>query len=135
MTTKTIKLKKIDNKQYYLSGLPSQYVETVIEAIEEKRLKELNIPILDIDFKNVTKFGEKNERKTGGLSTYVEYLKGYEPTVMGRRKVQFRDYSRPEEQQLKNAHLVSICEDAVSSVRILLKTIPNKYIALWYKEV
>jgi hypothetical protein len=124
-----------NNKTYFLSGVSKEHLELLLESRKTQNFNNFN-NVTNIEGKNAIKAGSKHTAKGVAISSYVSYLKGYFPSANPRRerKIQFRDYTRPEEKQLEQAHLVSVCEDASSSAKSAIRAIKEDYIILWYKE-
>jgi hypothetical protein len=132
MTTTLIKKGR---EQYFLTDITSNQKELIIASHKQGKLDTLSIPELDIDFTKIIKLGSKEEAKPTNLSGYVGYLKGYAPRFGSNRKLQYRDYIRTEEEQLKNAHLVATYEDSIGSAKSLIKSVTQSHMVLWYKEI
>ena len=125
----------MSNKSFYLTGITEQEKEDLLIANTTKTLKNFTIKNSEMIATNVVRLGSKEEAKPSGLSRYVSYLKGYSPSLINKEKrIQYRDYTRSEEKQLVNAHLVAVCSDPSSSARTAIMTITKPYLILWYKE-
>lgn len=130
-----IKLSEKGDTIYILSGISEALFKLLKEGHNKKDFSEFNKKS-DIITEGIIKAGAKEKAKARHISSYVSYLKGYHPRGSinnYNRRVQFRDYTRTEEQQLKNAHLVAVCSDSTSSAKTAIKSIKENYLVLWKK--
>lgn len=131
-----ILLKTDQKKVYYLSGINRIQLDALKEAKSSNNIEEFKKEhFIEVD--KVIKAGSKASAKPRDISSYVGYLKGFEPTFKENkysRNVHFRDYNRTEERQAATSHLIVLCSDATSSAKTALKNIKEDYLVLWWKE-
>lgn len=131
----TIQLKQQGKKIYFITGLTEDQANEIIANKNYASVLEDISKKLSIECKNIELIGSTNEATFGVIGRYVAYLKGYSPSLSNPdKRIQFRDYSQSEKQQLKNAWLVSICEDERMSAKTLLTQIKEPFLCIWYKE-
>ncbi len=128
----TIKLKKEDNTQYFVTEM-SEKDYLAIKKTSPKDIENLKA-IYPINFNGVIGIGKLESVTASKLSNYVAYLKGFEPTLMQKRAIAFRDYTKTEEKQKEIHWLVNICSDSVSSAKTLIMTLRLPYICIWYEK-
>lgn len=132
---KTIELKSNKNMTYFITGLTEKDFNSIMASKDrEDLLRHTCDKILGAE-SNIELIGSTKEASYLTVAKYVAPLKGYEPSIVNpKKKVQFRDYGRTEEDQLKNAWLVATFEDANGAAINLLNKIKFPYLCIWFKR-